>query len=451
MHDQPRSRQAPGARRQAGARRPCCAPILSAGLAAALAAAPAISAAAPEGAAVQWFPDRAALIAHAGATPLLEETWARGFAPAGSLAECFQAVGARVDDPCLAPGAAVAGFAVRTRLGSVFYNGADVDLVMLGEGFLGLPGRAVGNNVIGEGELTPTVIEFSPPVTLVGLTLHEPMSGGDVRVRVFGAGDQPLAEQVVALPGGNGFGGFSSSVPVVRVEFNAIAPDGGELFSGLLFGGGGGRLEVAGGGDFGIGLRGERRETTVVLANSGALELAVAGFPALAALPAPFAVVGDQCTGAVLPPGATCELVLSFTPAHDGEFRHVLPLEPVAEEGIELSGQARGPRLATEPGHLSFGEVAIGTGSAPQQLVLTNLTGAAVTQVPVVLPEAVARAGGDCGEATIDLAPGESCTLSLAFHPTDAGEFDAELPFLQAGRVAALATISGRATTGGAP
>lgn len=448
----PRSGLRPERLRRAGAGVPAGGHLATVCLAAALAWSPASPAASSGDDPVQWFASRAALLAHAGATPLAEETWARGFAPAGSLAECFQAVGERVDDPCLSPGAAVAGFAVRTRLGSVFFEGTDVDLVMLGEGFAGVPARAVGNNVIGGGELTPTVVDFAPAVTLVGLTLHEPMTGGDVRIRVFGTGGVELADQVVVLPGGTGFGGFASTAPVVRVEINAVAADGGELFSGLLFGGGEGRLQSAADvADFGIGLRGQRLETTLSLVNAGWLELAVPGLPGLATLPAPFAVADDACTGAVLDPGDTCEVTLAFTPAHDGEFGHLLELGPVGAGGVALSGQARGPRLAAQPGHLSFGEVAVGTSSSPQALTLTNLTGAPVRQVPLALPAQLARTGGDCGASTIDLAPGESCTLVLTFSPGVPGEYDVDLPFEHAGGLAALATVSGRASAGGAP
>lgn len=438
--------------RRSGTGAPAAAPLATLCLATALAWAPAGQAAPSGGEPVQWFDSRAALLAHAGATPLLEETWARGFAPAGSLAECFQAVAARSDDPCLAPGAAATGFAVRTRLGSVFFEGSDVDLVMLGQGFAGVPARAVGNNVIGGGELTPTVIDFDPAVTLVGLTVHEPIVGGDVRIRAFGAGDVELADQVVVLSAGTGFGGFASTEPVVRVEINAVDADGGELFSGLMYGGGEGRLQAAADeADFGIGLRGERLEAVVSLANTGWLPLAVPGLPGLAALPAPFAVADDGCTGAVLAPGEACGLTLAFTPGHDGEFRHPLELGPVGEGQVVLTGQARGPRLATQPGHLSFGEVAVGGSSSPQALTVTNLTGATVRQVPLALPAQFERTGGDCGAATIELAPGESCTLVLAFSPGGPGEFDGDLAFLHDGRLAALATVSGRAVAGGAP
>lgn len=421
-------------------------------LAAALLCAPtlAVSGAGTEGGVLQRFLDRPALIAHAGDMPLTSEEFARTFVLPGALAECFQAVSSQSDDPCFAPGAAQAGFAVRTRMGNVHHNGSDVDLVLLGPGFLGLPVHAIGNNVLAGPPGNPTVIDFDPPVTLVGLDLFEPIESGTVAIRAIGPGEQDLGGFEVDMVGISGFAGFASPVPVVRIEFDTVvAESGGELFSGLVFGGGPGQLAGPDRVDFGSQALGGESVIDIELRNDGWLDLHLPGLAGLAQLPAHFTVIADGCTGATVSPGGVCVLRMAFAPGHDGVVAHELALAPVADAAIRLRGEGRTPRLATAPGHLDFGQVAAGASSAPQTLILSNLTGAVVGSQLPALPAAIERVGGNCPSAAIALAPGEQCSLELVFAPPTAGPFDAEL-VLQAGAyTVGRTTVSGLG--GGAP
>jgi hypothetical protein len=431
---------------------PHCAPAARPILLAALLCAPALAAAdgaAIEGGVLTRFQDRPALLAHAGTTPLTSEAFGRSFVLANNVSECFQALSHNSDDPCLAPDAVASGFAVRTRLGSVFFEGFDIDLVMLGAGFLGVPVHAVGNNVISGPVDNPTVIDFQPPVTLVGMDLHEPIISGAVAIRAFGADDQDLGGFQVEMVGTSGFAGFASSAPVSRVELQTVAQDGGELFSGLLFGGGAGQLRGPDAVDFGVLTVGSQAAVDIELSNDGGLDLPVPVVGGLGGLPAQFTVLADACSGAVVPAGASCLLRLAFVPGHAGVVTYDLALSPVADTAIRLRGEGRTPRLASVPGHLDFGQVAPGASSAPQTLTLSNLTGAVVAGQLPQLPAVLTRVGGDCPPGAIVLAPGEHCSLDLVFAPSTPGPFDAELVLQSGSHAAARTTVSGLA--GGAP
>jgi hypothetical protein len=87
-------------------------------------------------------------------------------------------------------------------------------------------------------------------------------------------------------------------------------------------------------------------------------------------------------------------------------------------------------RLVFAPDELDFGNIAAG-GDEVRELVMRNAGGStALIITNVLIPSAFGLAngypgaGGDCGE---ELAPGQSCTLGVGFHPDAIGPYAANL------------------------
>ncbi len=127
----------------------------------------------------------------------------------------------------------------------------------------------------------------------------------------------------------------------------------------------------------------------------------------------------QDCQGQTIAPGATCHMYYQFSPTFLGVA--------TGSTGGDWNGQnfaftfkgSGTPRFRISPTAFDFGEVPVGT-TAPQQLVtITNLG-----TTPVVMSGAGGGAGQfggsqDCQGLTI--APGASCHMYYAFHPTAAG------------------------------
>lgn len=401
--------------------------------------------------ALQVYVDRSGLLAAVDGIAISQEDFTGSLVPAGNLRVCYQAVGNRSDDPCFAPGDLVPGFGVRSSRGSIFdVNTVDVDIVALGEGFMDMPFPVIGNNVL-DLPYNPLRIDFDPPVTIVGMDAFDGMQGGPVQIDAYD-GDGALIGGFTVQPAGASspaFAGFTSAVPVHRVDVNAQTDGGGELIGQLLFGGGAGRLASADAGfDLGTVSLGSGTAVEFELVNHG--HLPVTGIQ-LPALPAPFQLTDDNCTGSSVPGGEACTIAIGVSGAAPGV--HLATWHPGGDDdsAVALRADVVPARLQTAPGHLDFGVVAAGGTSAPQSVTVRNGTGASIaTGIPVVLAAPFVRAGGDCPASGIELAPGASCQLDIVFSPQAAGDYDSELPLYNADGSPGGISLAGRGT-GGAP
>ncbi len=393
------------------------------------------------------YDTRHGLLAAADGVPLRQEDFAAGFTTPGMVSTCFQAVGHLANDPCFAPGDLQPGFGIRSSRGSIFdANQADVDVVTLGESILGTPTKVVGAN-IPDLPWNPTRIDFDPHPTVIGMDVYDGMQGQTVQLWVYDAAEQLIGSFSVEPTATNApvFAGFISPVPVRRVEINALVEGGAELIGHLIYGGGAGRLVAAQSQlDFGPLAVGDSAEGELELINHGHLDHLVSTLPVL---PAPYQLLNDGCSGITLAMDESCSVEIGLAPQHEGNFDRPFRFGEGEHDRVRLRGQARGPRLASVPGHLDFGSVAAGASSPPQTLTLVNLTGATVraSQAALVAPP-FSRVGGDCAVGAIELQPGDACTLELVFAPAAAGEFDADL-HLQAGATRIVrASLHGVAT-----
>ena len=195
--------------------------------------------------------------------------------------------------------------------------------------------------------------------------------------------------------------------------------------------------------DFGtspVGLPGALRNLT--LANHSAEPLIVTDIQASAP---PFVIAGSSCApGTVLGSGQRCTVALRFDPTTAGASNGTLTIvhdgvggrSTVVLAGSGLPGNV--PLLRASPGAVSFGVTQVGDAPVLQTVTLRNEGNAPLTSIELGTTGVdFALEHNGCGGA-LPLAMGQTCQLQLAFRPTRAGNFSAELQIAGAGLAAVL-------------
>jgi hypothetical protein len=159
----------------------------------------------------------------------------------------------------------------------------------------------------------------------------------------------------------------------------------------------------------------------VTLTNTGTAPVTVSGV-ALGNT-TDFAIVSNSCTTVAV--GASCTVSVTFSPKAAGVRTGSLTVTSNgtgSPQAVALSGtgtEAAGPGALALPATVDFGSVVTGTTGAAQSVVITNVGGAPV-QVSTVAssnPSEFAITQSTC--ATV--APGATCTVTLAFAPSATG------------------------------
>ena len=170
---------------------------------------------------------------------------------------------------------------------------------------------------------------------------------------------------------------------------------------------------------------------TVTLVNTGTATLTVSGIQASP----DYTVSASGCASIV--PAASCTLTVTFTPQSatqqgSGNGQRVSAIEissnaTTSLEFISLVGVSSPSALALGASSLNFGSVLVGANST-QTLQLTDTGTSAVTFGSISAATTLTAASGDystalgnCPQPGQTLAPGTSCTLQLAFAPTQPG------------------------------
>lgn len=145
-----------------------------------------------------------------------------------------------------------------------------------------------------------------------------------------------------------------------------------------------------------------------------------------------FSVQNDQCIGAALAPTQTCTLELAFAPTVAGTANGQLLVEDglvQATANLTGTGQSAAALLEGSATSFSFGAVTVGTSSATQDLLVTNIGLATSGTIAVALSGAnagdFAIVSDDCTASA--LTSGSDCTVSLQFAPTAGGSRSATL------------------------
>jgi HYDIN/CFA65/VesB family protein/centrosomal CEP192-like protein len=166
--------------------------------------------------------------------------------------------------------------------------------------------------------------------------------------------------------------------------------------------------------------------TDVTLTSTGTVDLEITDISASANFG-----VSDNC-GNTLTPGSSCTVSITFSPPEAADFSGTVTIESNASDSpqsISLSGigvSQTGPQTSLSVNALDFGEQVVDTESTARAITVTNSGTESLSISAVAL-------GGDnstsynkndnCHAATV--APGDSCTISVAFTPTADGSLAA--------------------------
>jgi hypothetical protein len=147
----------------------------------------------------------------------------------------------------------------------------------------------------------------------------------------------------------------------------------------------------------------------VTLTNSGSANLIVTAIQASGGYKQ-----SNNCT--TVAPRASCTIAVSFVPGTLGNIKGAITITdnaPSNTQVVSLSGTGIAP-VQLSAGSLNFGTVAVGTTSAPQSLTLTAAPHASVSINQV----SVSGNFVQVNNCPATLASGQSCTISVVFHPT---------------------------------
>jgi hypothetical protein len=153
-----------------------------------------------------------------------------------------------------------------------------------------------------------------------------------------------------------------------------------------------------------------------------------------------FQISADTCTGTTLAPQASCSLQVAFVPQPNTDINsgldYFLELNTVQcsntvtsdceiDSGrfpVELKANTPSPLRMSPGAGLNFGTQKHGTTSAPLTITLLNDPSLANPQT-VTFVGTISATGNysETDNCPVTLAPGSSCTLSVAFSPSGAG------------------------------
>lgn len=118
---------------------------------------------------------------------------------------------------------------------------------------------------------------------------------------------------------------------------------------------------------------------------------------------------------------------------------HGYTVEEVPSSAVAISAAASS-QVSLSTSSLTFGLEAVGASSAPQDVIVTNSGGIALTGLTISSPAAFPISSDRCGNF---LAPGGSCTLAVAFAPRAGGEQSGMLTVSAGGGTFATDALAG--------
>ncbi|HWA95577.1 MAG TPA: choice-of-anchor D domain-containing protein [Terracidiphilus sp.] len=163
---------------------------------------------------------------------------------------------------------------------------------------------------------------------------------------------------------------------------------------------------------------------TITITNTGTSSLE----PASASITGDFAQTGN-CSGAIINPGASCTLQITFTPTQSGTRTGTLTVSANVSGGqITVAsvgtGTASNATFSLSPASLSFGQIQVGSTSSSRSITVSNTGTSTVTVSSLSVTTPFVIAGNACGNT---IAVNSSCLLSLAFSPAQQGSISGTL------------------------
>jgi hypothetical protein len=159
---------------------------------------------------------------------------------------------------------------------------------------------------------------------------------------------------------------------------------------------------------------------TVALTNSGNATLTISSLGITGPGSNDFGQT-NNC-GRSLVAGATCQIMVTFTPVSEGSFNAAISISdnlPGSPQLVPLSGSTLpGPGVSLSPSSISFSSQYVGTSGLPQTVTLTNTGNAALTITAINTTAADFGELSTCGNS---VAVGASCSIGVFFDPTATG------------------------------
>ena len=131
----------------------------------------------------------------------------------------------------------------------------------------------------------------------------------------------------------------------------------------------------------------------------------------------------DNCVNTSIAAGANCAFQVTFAPSATGSRTGQLTITANITGGqltVALSGTgASAGVVSLTPSTIGFGQVEVGTTSAPLPVQAANSGGTAVAITNISITAPFTLASNSCG--TTSLSADTSCQIQVAFAPTQAG------------------------------
>jgi hypothetical protein len=172
---------------------------------------------------------------------------------------------------------------------------------------------------------------------------------------------------------------------------------------------------------------------TITVTNTGAVAASNMSYPAA---PAKFNKSGT-CAGATLGAGASCTIVLSYSPTAAGADNATYTFTgggksfPIALSGTGVTGTPPPTGQLSMVTSVTMPATTVGAASAPQSVSVSNIGGAAVTVSSITSSNAgeFAVSGSTCGS----VAAGGGCTFNVTFIPAATGARSASITVASSG------------------
>jgi len=185
---------------------------------------------------------------------------------------------------------------------------------------------------------------------------------------------------------------------------------------------------------------------TLTVSNPSALDAEIDSVQLGGAQPGQYAISNDQCKNTTLEPGGSCTLKIAFKPTSIGDKEATIEVggPALATLTTPMIGTGGSAILNPNPATVDLGDVATGdTQTDSVEFTNTGNVNGSVTGASIV--------GGDAGQFSVngdgcageDLAPGESCSVSVAFSPTSLGAKTATLDLAGPGLPSTTAALEG--------
>jgi sugar lactone lactonase YvrE len=161
-----------------------------------------------------------------------------------------------------------------------------------------------------------------------------------------------------------------------------------------------------------------------------------------------FTISGGTCpaTGGTLASGASCTIIVSFTPTATGSQKSTLVItsnDPASP--LLTAATGTGTEVKTSASSIAFGSITYGS------TVTSNLTVSNVGTASFTLSEAISGAGFSISSTgktcTTSLAAGASCVLPVEYDPTAVGSNTGTLTLTTNGGSSPVIPLTGSATT----